>query len=112
MDLPVLSTEARVQVNARKGSIVMTGDVEISPVVISIKGLTISTVTPPPVGTSAHPVLGEKNAVAMDTTGTGGAKLNDLLAVFDQLKVPAEDRISILEELHKTGKLHAKLVME
>jgi len=112
MDLPVLSTEARVQVNARKGSIVMTGDVEISPVVISIKGLTISTVTPPPVGTSAHPILGEKNAVAMDTTGTGGAKLNDLLAVFDQLKVPAEDRISILEELHKTGKLHAKLVME
>jgi flagellar P-ring protein precursor FlgI len=112
MDLPMLSSEARVQVNTRKGSIVMTGDVEISPVVISIKGLTISTVTPPPVGTSVRPILGEKNAVAMDTTGTGGAKLNDLLAVFDQLKVPAEDRISILEELHKTGKLHAKLVME
>jgi hypothetical protein len=29
--------------------------------------------------------------------------------VFDQLKVPAADRISIIQELYKTGKLHAKL---
>jgi flagellar P-ring protein precursor FlgI len=112
--LPVtmLPTEARVQINSKKGSIVMTGDVEISPVVISFKGLTISTVNPAPVPTPARPVVGEKTAVAIDTTGTGGAKLNDLLAVFDQLKVPAEDRISIIQELHKTGKLHAKLMVE
>jgi flagellar P-ring protein precursor FlgI len=97
MNLPEQASEARVQLNTRKGSIIMTGDVEISPVVISIKGMTISTVTPPPVGTAARPILGEKTAVAVDTTGTGGAKLNDLLAVFDQLKVPAEDRISIIE---------------
>ncbi len=25
------------------------------------------------------------------------------------IKVPAEDRIAIIRELHKTGKLHAKL---
>ena len=28
------------------------------------------------------------------------------------LKVPVEDRITIIEELHKTGKLHARLVVE
>jgi len=26
--------------------------------------------------------------------------------------VPAEDRIAIVKELYKTGKLHAKLIME
>ncbi|HEY7116610.1 MAG TPA: flagellar basal body P-ring protein FlgI [Tepidisphaeraceae bacterium] len=112
LPVPLLPTEARVQINQRKGSIIMTGDVEISPVVISFRGLTISTINPAPVPTPQRPIVGEKNAIALDTTGTGGAKLNDLLAIFDQLKVPAEDRISIIQELYKTGKLHAKLIVE
>ena len=112
--LPVkmLPTEARVVINRKLGSIMMTGDVEISPVVISFKGLTISTITPAPVPTPQRPVVGEKTAIGLDTTGTGGAKLNDLVSIFDQLKVPADDRISIVEELYKTGKLHAKLLTE
>lgn len=112
LPVPLLPTEARVQINTKKGSIVMTGDVEISPVVISYKGLTISTVTPAPVATPQRPVVGEKTAIAIDTTGTGGARLTDLLNVFDQLKVPAEDRIAIVQEIYKTGKLHAKLIVE
>ncbi len=108
----LLNTEARVVINSKSGSIIMTGDVEISPVVISFKGLTITAVNPPPVPTPRTPVTTEKSVVAMDTTGTGGAKLNDLLTVFDQLKVPSEDRITIIKELHKTGKLHAKLITE
>src|SRR5439155_13013804 len=110
LPLPLLPTEARVQINARTGTIVMTGDVEISPVVISHKGLTISTVNPAPVPTPRNPVTTTKDAIALDTTGTGGAKLNDLVSVLDQLKVPAEDRITIIRELYKTGKLHAKLI--
>ena len=31
---------------------------------------------------------------------------------LEQLKVPAEDRITIVKELYKTGMLHAKLVIE
>jgi flagellar P-ring protein precursor FlgI len=110
LPLPLLPTEARVQINARTGTIVMTGDVEISPVVISHKGLTISTVNPAPVPTPRNPVTTTKDAIGIDTTGTGGAKLNDLVSVLDQLKVPAEDRITIIRELYKTGKLHAKLI--
>ena len=34
------------------------------------------------------------------------------MAALEQLKVPAEDRITIIEELYKSGKLHAKLIME
>lgn len=108
----LLVPEARVKINARTGTIVMTGDVEISPVIISHKGLTITTVNPAPKPTERTPVTTEKNAIAIDTTGTGGAKLNDLLTVFDQLKVPSEDRITIIKELHQTGKLHAKMILE
>src|SRR3954469_13797553 len=79
--LPVtlLPSEARVQVNDKTGTIIMTGDVEISPVVISHKGLTISTIAPAPVPTPRTPVVTEKDAIALDTTAQGGAKLQELL---------------------------------
>ena len=63
-------------------------------------------------GVEGARLAAHSHAVAIDTTGTGGPKLNDLVAIFDQLKVPADDRISIIQELYKTGKLHAKLIVE
>ena len=110
--IPKLRTEARVQVNERTGTLIVTGDVEISPVVISHKGLTITTVEPKPVPTPRSPVLNSKDVVTLDTARQGGAKLQDLVSALEQLKVPAEDRITIVKELHKTGKLHAKLITE
>jgi flagellar P-ring protein precursor FlgI len=105
-------TEARVQINEKTGTLIMTGDVEISPVVISHKGLTISTITPPPVPSARNPQVVVKDVIGVDTTNEGGAKLQDLVAALDAIKVPAEDRIEIIKELYKTGKLHAKLIME
>ena len=35
-----------------------------------------------------------------------------IVTALDQLKVPAEERITIIKELHKMGKLHAKLITE
>jgi flagellar P-ring protein precursor FlgI len=112
LPLPNISTEARVQINEREGTMIMTGDVEISPVVIVHKGLTISTINPAPVPTPRNPQVMTKEAIPLDTTNQGGAKLQDLVNALDQLKVPAEDRIAIVKELYKTGKLHAKLIME
>jgi flagellar P-ring protein precursor FlgI len=112
LGLPVFASEARVQINGRTGTMIVTGDVEISPVVISHKGLTISTIDPTPVGTPRSPVVNTKEIVAMDTTNAGGGKLQDLVGALEQLKVPAEERIIIVKELHKTGKLHAKLIVE
>ena len=91
---------------------VLTGDVEISPVVIIHKGLTISTINPAPVPSPRAPILTDHTAIPVDTTNGGGAKLQDLVNALDQLKVPAEDRIAIVKELYKTGKLHAKLSLE
>ncbi len=112
LPVPLLPTEARVQINERTGTITMTGDVEISPVVISHKGLTITTVNPAPIPTPRAPVVESRDVVALDTTNQGGAKLQDLVNGLEQLKVPAEDRITIVKELYKTGKLHARLILE
>src|SRR4029453_4477332 len=102
LPVPLLPTEARVQINERTGTIILTGDVEISPVVISHKGLTITTVQPQPAPTPPNPVVTNKEIVPLDTTNQGGAKLQDLVNALEQLKVPAEDRIIIVKELHKT----------
>src|SRR4051812_28363238 len=110
--IPLLASEARVQINERTGTMIVTGDVEISPVVISHKGLTISTIDPKPRPTPRNPSIMTKEIVSLDTTNAGGAKLQDLVGALEQLKVPAEDRITIVKELYKTGKLHAKLIVE
>jgi flagellar P-ring protein precursor FlgI len=110
--IPQLASEARVQINERTGTLIVTGDVEISPVVISHKGLTISTIEPKPVPSPRNPTIVNKDVIALDTARAGGAKLQDLVGALEQLKVPAEDRITIVKELHKTGKLHAKLIVE
>jgi flagellar P-ring protein precursor FlgI len=112
LDPSLVRSEARVVVNQRTGTIVMTENVEISPVVISHKGLTITTITPPPAPTADRPTIEEKDFIAVDPSRRGGSRLADLLAAFNQLKVPAEDRIAILKEIHRSGKLHAQLVLE
>jgi len=112
LPVPMFPTEARVQINQRTGTMVITGDVEISPVVISHKGLTIQTISPPPQPSALQPVVSSSNSIVMNTTNQGGGKLQDLVAALEQLKVPAEDRITIVKELYKTGKLHAKLIVE
>jgi flagellar P-ring protein precursor FlgI len=109
LPVPMLPSEARVQINEKTGTLIVTGDVEISPVVISHKGLTITTIAPPPAPSARAPLTTTKQMVALDTENQGGAKLQDLVGALEQLKVPAEDRITIVEELYKSGKLHAKL---
>jgi flagellar P-ring protein precursor FlgI len=112
LTVPMIPAEARVQINERTGTLIVTGDVEISPVVISHKGLTISTVLPPPVPTPRNPVVNTRDTVALDTVTGGNAKLQDLVNALEELKVPVDDRITIVKELYKSGKLHAKLVVE
>jgi flagellar P-ring protein precursor FlgI len=112
LPLIMLPTEARVTINSKKGTMIVTGDVEISPVVISHKGLTIDTINPPPVPRPGNPLITSRQSIAIDTTNQGGARLQDLVAALEQLRVPVEDRITIVQELYKTGKLHAKLIEE
>lgn len=108
LDLLMPQTEARVKINRRTGTIIVSGDVEISPAAISIKGLTINTA----IQQAVAPGVPVEGFVAIDPDNQGGTKMADLIEALNQLKVPVDDRITIIEELYKSGKLHARLVVE
>lgn len=109
LDLP-----AMVVVNERTGSIVVTRDVQISPVTVGNERLTVTTTTPTTTPTAADPLIESTNWASVSTTGRTGdtARINDLLTAFKQLDVPIRDQIHILREIHRAGSLHAKLIIE
>ncbi len=125
LPVPLLADEARVRINERLGTIIITGDVEISPVVIRKEGLTITAGIANdsgvigPGGADPFAATGRPGTrttafvpVGTNTTGPQRAKLRDLVDALDALQVPADDCIAILKELHDAGKLHAKLSVE
>jgi flagellar P-ring protein precursor FlgI len=110
LDPSQVSTGARVVINEATGTIVMSGDVQISPVIISHQGLTIT--APAVAGGDIQVPGGTEGFVAVDPEQRGGARLADLLAAFNQLEVPAQDRIEIIRVMEATGKLHAEVIYE
>jgi flagellar P-ring protein precursor FlgI len=111
---PILmeSNEARVTINRNSGTIVITGDTRLSPVIVSQKGLTVTVANPLPDGTVPRPAFEEEDFVALDSEADRRPQVRDLLEALNRLKVPFEERVSILEEIHRAGKLHARLLYE
>ncbi len=111
---PILmeSNEARVTVNRRSQTIVISGDTRMSPVIISQAGLTVTVASPLPDGTIPQPPFTQENFVAVDVADKRMPNVNDLLEALNRLKVPFKDRLSIIEEIHRAGKLHAKIMYE
>lgn len=112
LELLMPAAEARVVINRTKGTIVVTGDVEIAAVWFSQAGMTIQTTQPPPLGTPDAPVVNDENVAALDSTGQGSAKLKDLVAALNRLKVAPARMIDLVETMHRTGRIHGKLVYE
>jgi flagellar P-ring protein precursor FlgI len=112
IDPTQIAVGARVKINERTNTIIVSGDVQISPVVISHKGLTITTITPPPLPTPFEPQVTESSWIAVDPQRRGGARLADLMQALKQLEVEPADRVTLIKELHKSGFLHAQLVSE
>jgi flagellar P-ring protein FlgI len=110
LQMPVVEEgtgEARVTLNRTKGTIVISGDVEISPVAVSVKGISI---VPSANGTAATKPAGP--VVALDPTLGKNTKLAELVDNLNKLQVSTEVLIDIIEEIHKTGNLHGKLIRE
>lgn len=110
-------TQARVVVNAKAGTVIVSGEVEISPVVINHKNMTVtigaSLTEEPPPGTTGEPKLGEGFVALLDQQSRQSPqKLETLVKALNQLKVPNADVIEIIKDLHRSGKLHAVLIME
>lgn len=93
--------EARVVINGRTGSIVISGDVKIGDVVVSHKNVVVETNRQ---GPRAYRPVDLDNS---DTT-----KLDALVTALDSLKVPNEDVIEIIKGIERNGKLHGRLIIE
>jgi len=103
------STEARVIINRKTGTLIFTAEVEISPVVINHPNLVIVAARPKQVDPDAPAEL-RRFAALRHEQGTG-AKLRDLVRALEAVKVPSDDVISIIQDLYYSGKLHARLIM-
>lgn len=113
IDASLLQVPARVFINKNAGTILVTGNVEISDTVITSRGLTITRIVPDPVPTPANPVYETREHVAVSATESvtprSSARLDDLLKALESLKVPFDERVAILREMKKMGVLHAQL---
>ena len=114
VNVQLLDIPAQVICNQRTGSIIVTGDVEISPVAITQKDPTITTTIPAPVASNQNPLLQRDHWTPLTSGARPSemAKLADLIKAFKQLDIPVQDQIGIIQMLHKTGKLQAKLIVD
>jgi flagellar P-ring protein precursor FlgI len=102
LTIPEPQLGARVVINERAGSIVISGDVEIGPAVVTHKNVVVET-------------GGASNAarfVTVDPTQTETPKLKALVETLNAVRVPTEDIIEIIKGLNRDGKLHAQLIVE
>lgn len=109
---PILmeSNEARVTINRLAGTIVVTGDTRLSPVVVSQAGLTVTVSNG--ASTNGRPQAETQTFIAIDAGEDRPPNVNDLIQALNRLKVPFRERVSILEEIHRAGKLHARMLYE
>lgn len=103
---------ARVICDTRAGIIVITGDVMVSPAVITHRDLTITTTVPPPPQGPLRVQQRDFAAVQTRADEADLSRLEDLIAAFDQLNVPPVEQIRILQMLRQAGKLHARLIVD
>ncbi len=103
--LPLLEPqiEARVTVNRKRGSVVISGDLEIGAAVVSHRNIVVDT------GAATLP---EDRFVGVDPNQTSATKLAALVEALNAVKVPTEDIIDIIIGLDRNGKLHGKLIVE
>lgn len=112
LELLMPAGEGRIVINRRTETIIVGEGVEMGPAAIVHGGMTIRMTTPEPKPTEQNPKITDTFAAPLDTTNTGGPKLQDLVDKLNQLNVPAKDIIEIVENLYRTGKIRGKLVYQ
>ena len=95
-------SQARVVVNTKTKTVVVTGEVEIGPVTITHPKLTVEVG-----GTEGGAQTPGRFAKVEPQGGDSQQQLKQLVSALDQLRVPPDDIIEIIRELHRSGKLHA-----
>jgi flagellar P-ring protein FlgI len=95
-------TAARVVINEKAGSVIISADVEIGSVVVHHKNITVET--------GAN--LPADRFIGIDPSELQPAKLKALIAALNAVKVPDADIIEIIKGLDRDGKLHAQLIVQ
>jgi flagellar P-ring protein precursor FlgI len=91
--------EARVTINSRAGTFVMSGDVQIGDVIVSHKNIVVE-------------VAAADVFAAIDSDQSNKEKLETLVNQLNALKVPTEDMIEIIRGIERNGKLHGRLIID
>jgi len=94
VDAEATTNGARVTLNRDAGTIAINGYVELNPITISHNGYTIT--------------VGQNDEEAEDGAPER-TTIQELLAAFDLLSLPADERIDIIEILHDNGALLAQI---
>jgi len=106
VDLP--EPEASISINEKTGVIAITGNVEISPVVVTVKDLSIRIITPKPQPRLGQPVITDREWATFGNS----VKLQQLIDALDQLNVPVQDKINVIYEIKHLGALRATIRTE
>lgn len=104
LDLKINSPHSlsRVQVNTKTGVVIVSGDVELSPVLINHPNLQINIGANNPFFDAAR-FHSLSDGESQRTT----SRLDQLVQALNELGVPREAMIEVLRELARSGKLHA-----
>ena len=89
--------EARVTINSRAGTIIISGDVEIGDDIVSHKNIVVETMAP---------TFGQ-----IDVDESNKPKLDQLVNQLNSLRVPTADMIEIIQGIDRNGKLHGRLII-
>lgn len=100
---PEVTTDSRVVINERAGSIVIDGDIEIGAVAVSHANVIIDTEAPPTLDRFV-PISPQQEQVP--------TKLKALVDALNAVKVPTVDIIEIIKQIDRSGKLHGKLIIQ
>jgi flagellar P-ring protein precursor FlgI len=102
--LPMMEpqTGARVVINERSGSIVISGDVDIGAVVVTHKNIVVET----------GPSVSSQRFKSIETADAPNPKLKSLIECLNSIHAQPADIIDIIKGLERNGKLHAQLIIE
>ena len=123
--------KARVVVNARTGTIVIGGDVKVTPTAVTHGKLTVSIQEDTAVVSEAQGAMQNANSTVAGTAATtaqdtqiaveeenakafvfdNGTSLSDIVDAINEVGASAADMVAILEALREAGSLRAELII-
>ena len=91
-----------VVIHERSGTIVLGGEVEIGPIVVTHKNMVIE----------AGPNAGIPGFAAVDSRQPQNPRLKGLVEALNAVRVPPEDIVDIIKAIDRQGKLYGRLILE